>query len=428
MKKASSRPCRQRPANPRELAWRALCHWGEKTGEFADTLIHRAGENLTAPDRALLQSIVLGTLRNLRLLDYWLNELRDERHTEKDVRWLLLSALCQLFILHYPAYAVVNETVKLATTRLRAVINGVLRESLRRREQWEAALPELPPAVRYSMPDWLAERWLARFGEQEGAALLALMQQPSQVFLRLNAINPPAPVPESWTPLADAPGWYLLPEGALPRELLTAGQVYIADPSTRHSVELLNPSRGEKILDACAAPGGKSVGILSATRGDCQLVATDSDDHRLPMLKQNLERATSTLERPDVRVQQCDWALGCPAEFVSSFDAVLADVPCSNSGVLRRRVDVRWRITPDELKKTRDLQLTIAQNSMRAVKPGGRLVYSTCSIEPEENHELVQLLLERHPGWQLVDERLVLPHRDHTDGAYAALLRAPRID
>ena len=111
MKKASSRPCRQRPANPRELAWRTLCHWEEKTGEFADTLIHRAGENLTAPDRALLQSIVLGTLRNLRLLDYWLNELRDERHTEKDVRWLLLSALCQLFILHYPAYAVVNETV-----------------------------------------------------------------------------------------------------------------------------------------------------------------------------------------------------------------------------------------------------------------------------------------------------------------------------
>ena len=415
-------PTRTVHPNPRELAWRILCRWAEPNSEFADSLIRRAEGGLSNPDRALLQAIVLGTLRHLRYLEHVLAVLRSGRSLQPNLRWLLLSGLCQLFVLRLPDYAVVNETVKQVPTRLRAVVNGVLREALRHREAWEEEQERLSLGVRYSMPDWLVERWLSRFGEQECRELLEWFSKPASVFLRVNELNPPPTIPANWSVLPDLPGWYRLTDGIFPHEQLHAGHVYAADPATRHSVELLAAQPGERILDTCAAPGGKSCAILSATHGNCALLATDNMKSRLAMLHRNLLRAA-----PDStpQVELCDWTLGCPAPWQASFDGVLADVPCSNSGVIQRRVDVRWRLSPEEIKKLTATQLLLAENAMRAVKPGGRFVYSTCSIEPEENALLVQSLLTRNPGWQLAEERLILPHRDHCDGAYCALLRAP---
>lgn len=405
------------PASPRYLAWQSLCRWG-RGGVFAESLVHHAGQNLSAPDRAMLQAIVLGTLRHLRRLEYMLSILRGGKHTQEEARWLLLSGLCQLFVLRWAEYAVVNELVNLAPAKLRGLVNGVLRQALRQAADWDKELASQPLGVRYSMPDWIVERWVARLGESECIELLTRMGEPAPVYLRTNALRPPAEIPEAWSPVPGAEGWYSLGDAPLPQEAIRAGQIYVADVSTRYSVEMLAPQPGEKILDACAAPGGKSVAILSATAGNCRLLATDAESHRLPQLRENIARAGA----PKVRIERHDWTRPCPAEWRKAFDAVLADVPCSNSGVFQRRVDARWRLSPAELKKLTKTQLCIAENALQAVRPGGRLVYSTCSIETEENSAIVQALLQRHPECRLEKEFLALPHRVSADGAYAALI------
>ena len=166
------------------------------------------------------------------------------------------------------------------------------------------------------------------------------------------------------------------------------------------------------------APGGKSAAIIAATGGKARLTATDLHEHRLPTLKENLDRQGSS----SVRTAQADWSLPCPPEWERRFDAVLLDVPCSNTGVIQRRVDVRWRLTPQEIRRLAALQRSILENASQAVKPGGRLVYSTCSIDAEEDGLVVRDFLQNHPEWTLKEEKLILPHEEKSDGAYAALL------
>lgn len=402
--------------NARSLAWKALLRWN-RGGVFAETLLARATaeQKLSLSDRGLMQSIVYATLRNLRLLEHLRYTLRPGALEEK-MHWLVLAGLCELFILNHAEHAVVSETVKLAPARARGVVNGMLRNAVRRRGEFEAALPSLPPAVRYSMPDWLAARWLREFGEQEATAMMAWNLQTPPVYARLNPLKP-MDIPAAWTPHPGAPGWYCI-HGSLPLEALQAGQVYVADPSTRHCIRLLAPQPGEKILDACAAPGGKSAAILAATGGDVQLLATELEPHRLPQLKENLLRVGGQLPE----VAQHDWTRPCPPEWRGSFDAVLLDVPCSNSGVLQRRVDARWRMQEEEIARLSALQLQILERAAEAVRPGGRLVYSTCSIDRREDRAVVESFLATHPEFSLKEDYLALPHREQADGAYAALL------
>lgn len=402
--------------NARSLAWKALLRWN-RGGVFAETLVARASaENrLSLSDRGLMQSIVYGTLRHLRLLEHLRYTLRPGALEEK-MHWLVLAGLCELFILRHAEHAVVSETVKLAPARVRGVINGMLRNALRRRTEFEKAFSTLPPAVRYSMPDWLVNRWLKEFGEQESAAMMEWNLQTPPVYARLNPLKPMEP-PADWTPHPGAPGWYCI-HGPLPLEALQAGQVYVADPSTRHCIRLLNPQPGEKILDACAAPGGKSAAIIAATQGEVHLLATELEPHRLPQLKENLLRAGGL----HTQVAQHDWTLPCPPEWRGTFDAALLDVPCSNSGVLQRRVDARWRMQEEEIDRLAALQLQILERAAESVRPGGRLVYSTCSIDRQEDRSVVDTFLASHPDFSLKEDYLALPHREQADGAYAALL------
>lgn len=402
--------------NARSLAWKALQRWN-RGGVFAETLVARASaENrLSLSDRGLMQSIVYGTLRHLRLLEHLRYTLRPGALEEK-MHWLVLAGLCELFILRHAEHAVVSETVKLAPARVRGVINGMLRNALRRRTEFEKAFSTLPTAVRYSMPDWLVNRWLKEFGEQEASAMMEWNLQTPPVYARLNPLKPMEP-PADWTPHPGAPGWYCI-HGPLPLEALQAGQVYVADPSTRHCIRLLNPQPGEKILDACAAPGGKSAAIIAATQGEVHLLATELEPHRLPQLKENLLRAGGL----HTQVAQHDWTLPCPPEWRGTFDAVLLDVPCSNSGVLQRRVDARWRMQEEEIDRLAALQLQILERAAESVRPGGRLVYSTCSIDRQEDRSVVDTFLASHPDFSLKEDYLALPHREQADGAYAALL------
>lgn len=402
--------------NPRRLAWHCLQRWGQG-GIFAETLIERECCHVPARKRAAVQAMVLGTLRNLRWLEHLCGRLRSG-HLEDSARWLALLGLCQLFVLRKPAHAAVGETVALAPQRLRGLINGMLRNAVRRQEEFTSNLAALPLGVRYSVPDWLAERWCAEFGREEAEQMLAWNIGTPPVYGRVNPLNPPC-IGEDWVPLPQAPGWYRLPVG-LPFDDLRNGRIYVADPSTRYCVQLLAPQPGERVLDACAAPGGKSVAMIGATAGRIDLLCTDAEEHRLPQLRENLLRAGGE----HVEVQQHDWSLPCPPQWKSAFDAVLLDVPCSNSGVLQRRVDARWRLQPSEMERLAQLQLRILSCACEAVRPGGRLVYSTCSIDRAEDRAVVEAFLATHPNFRLVEDYLALPHREQADGAYAALLQA----
>ena len=401
----------------RYLAWKCLLRWSQG-GIFAETLIARAAaeHKLAHADRSLLQAIVYDTLRHMSWLDHIRKTLRPGKLEEK-MRWLVLMGLCQLFVLRQAEHAAVGETVRLAPQRVRGVVNGMLRNAARRKAEFDAEHEKLPLAVRFSTPSWLVKRWLREFGEPDTSAMLEWNSLTPPVYARLNPLNPPAVIPECWEPLPALPLWYRL-HGPLPLEALRAGQLYVTDPSTRYCVKLLAPQPGERVLDACAAPGGKSAAMLAATGGDLHLLATDVEEFRLAPLRENLLRAGGR----DVQVAQHDWTQPCPAEWCGAFDAVLLDVPCSNSGVLQRRVDARWRLSAGEITRLAALQLQILEQASAAVRPGGRLVYSTCSIDREEDRAVVDAFLATHKDFTFVEEYLALPHREQADGAYAALL------
>jgi 16S rRNA (cytosine967-C5)-methyltransferase len=401
----------------RQAAVSALRAWA-KGHDYAESLIERHAQRrlLSAADRGLLQAILFGILRHRRLLDHWIGKLREGK-LDQETRDVLRVGLCQLLILNLPDHAAVNETVEAGKASVRSLINAVLRRAITSRKRLLDDVAELPPAIIHSHPDWLFNRWKAAFGKANTLALMAWNNEPAETFFRVNPLAPP-PTPPPGTPVEDAPGFFKL-DGPLPGALLTSGGAYIQDPATRHAVELLDPQPGERILDACAAPGGKAFLIAAAQGGADHLTCTDSNPKRLPRLQQNLER----LHAGAATIACHDWTQPAPAGWHGAFDGILLDVPCSNTGVIRRRVDVRWRLQAPDIDQLVRTQRRILENALPCLKPGGRLVYSTCSIEPAENLGQIEGLLAAHPELTLAGTREALPFRDHTDGAFAACVR-----
>lgn len=404
--------------SPRRAAVSILRAWS-KGHAYAENLIerHASRNDLSSADRALLNAIVLGVLRNLRLLDHWIAGLRKGK-LDDETRDILRVGLCQLLILQLPDHAAVFETVELGKSSVRGLINAIMRRAAsNRKELLDTA--SLPAEIRHSHPDWLGKRWLQIFGKEETEALMAFNNEPAPVFARINPLaREPFEFPENVS-AEGLPEGFIRIGGHVPGELLAKGAIYIQDPATRHSVELLDPKPGERILDACAAPGGKAFLIAAAQGGGKDLVCTDSNEKRLPRLRDNLKR----LHCGDAEIDVHDWSKPAPEKWHGTFDAILLDVPCSNTGVFRRRVDVRWRLRQKDIGDLVKLQRQIIANALPCLKPGGRLVYSTCSIEPEENEDLVLALLAENPSLSLEKSHQVLPQLDGTDGAYAARLR-----
>jgi 16S rRNA (cytosine967-C5)-methyltransferase len=410
--------------SPRRAAVSILRAWS-KGHVYADGLIerHASRNSLTSADRALLNAIVLGVLRNLRLLDHWIAELRKGK-LDDETRDILRVGLCQLLILRLPDHAAVFETVELGKSGVRGLINAVLRRAIATRKNLYD-FEKVAPEVVYSHPDWLFKRWKKAFGKEDTIALMDFNNCPAPTYARINplaagsaALHTASEDPEA----EELPPGFIKIEGQVPSDLLAKGQIYIQDPATRHSVELLDPQPGEKILDACAAPGGKAFLIAAAQGSAKDLLCTDSNDKRLPRLRENLER----LHCGSAGIEVHDWSLPAPEKWHGAFDAILLDVPCSNTGVFRRRVDVRWRLRPADITELTKLQRQILENALPCLKPGGRIVYSTCSIEAEENEELIASVLIAHPELHLAGTRQALPQRDGTDGAFAASLLLDR--
>ena len=402
--------------NIRRAAHAALHAWG-KGHDYAETLVERHAQRyqLSASDRGLLNAILFGVLRHRRVLDHFISEMRRGK-LDMDARDLLRIGLFQVLILNIADHAAVNETVEAGKANIRGLLNAVLRRAVGQKAKLLETLNDLPPAELHSHPDWLFKRWRKHYGADQAIALMEWNQEPAENYAHYNPLSKqPCPLED---PLPDVPGFFKV-EGPVPMKLIREGIIYMQDPATRHSVEMLAPQPGETILDACAAPGGKAALIAAAMENRGTLIATDSNEKRLPRLEENLQRLHVTC----AKVSQHDWLEPAPTEWHNTFDAILLDVPCSNTGVLRRRVDARWRLLPKDLSDLPVIQKRIIENALPCLKKGGRLVYSTCSIEPEENTKLIADVLKEHPELSLAKEKQVLPCIDHTDGAYCALLQ-----
>ena len=290
-------------------------------------------------------------------------------------------------------------------------VNGVLRSILRAGEAiGEASLERSHPA-------WMVKRWKDRFGEVATGKLLEWNQASPVVTIRAQAC-PPYAQPTLW------PGYFQLASGGFPRALpdLQAGTVYAQDPFARIPVELLEPRPGETILDLCAAPGGKTRLIAESMAGKGRLVAVDKPGRRLDRLKENIARMDpSTIEVVGCAVEEIG-QLELPSLGALSADGVLIDVPCSNTGVIRRRPDVKLRLGEGDIPILQGVQLALLEHAARWTGPSGRLVYSTCSLEREENEDVVGIFCRRNPGWRLVRAELSRPWECSHDGGGAFLL------
>ena len=407
----------------RRVALAALKTWRKKK-EFADTIISRSLSEvaLQSADRAFAVELFYGVLRNVTLLDFWIGALRRAR-IDTDLRDLLRLGLYQLFIAKTPEHAAVYETVELAPKRQRSVVNGILRSAARRKCELQMKEKSQAPDVRFSQPEFLIERWKRQFGEKQAKALCEWNNRPPMIYARINHLKMDRQTfLDRYREARSLPSIANFVELPSPTGALAQGDCYVQDPSTVIACELLRPNSGEKILDACAAPGGKTSYLAELMKNEGSLIAVDREPDRLRLLENNLDRLGVEI----AEVVRHDWTeteISGPICSGGPFDRILIDVPCSNTGVMRRRVDVRWRLKPSDFKRMQTRQIDIAHAVIPLLKPDGILVYSTCSLEHEENEDVVHHLLETMSMLKLEEERCSLPFRENFDGAFAARFR-----
>lgn len=407
----------------RGVALAALRTWRKKK-EFADAIISEALSRsaLQSADRAFAPELFYGVLRNLTLLDFWIGLLR-ARRVDVDLRDLLRLGTYQLFIAQTAEHAAVNETVELAPRRQRSIANAILRSAARQRQTLIKKAKTEPLHIRTSHPKFLIERWAKHFGTDAVERLCEWNNQPPPIYARINQLKiDRITFLDRYRDARSLPNISNFVGLPSPGEALAAGDCYIQDPSTAIACALLGPHPGETILDACAAPGGKSAYLAELMQNRGALVACDRDPERLRVLEDNLDRLGARI----ARVIRQDWTKQSISKEIlatAPFDRILLDAPCSNTGVMRRRVDVRWRSRSSDFVRMQSRQLAIAGALLPLLKPGGVFVYSTCSLEREENEEVVQELLKQKSILRSDGERQSLPFVDNFDGAYTARLR-----
>jgi 16S rRNA (cytosine967-C5)-methyltransferase len=415
-----------------------------RRGEFLDQSFDRRIAPLDARDRRWTRELVYGMLRHRA----WIDAILSDRvrgglvRLDPDVIDLLRLGVYQLTNMgSVPAYAAIAQTVELAKRRhglgASKLVNAVLRRTDRERDELNApasgdAAEAL--AIRYSHPKWLIARWIERWGEQDTERLLALNNAEAPIVIRPFGIvreQLEAMLEEAGVHVAEAPyvsDSIAISGGITFTELgaFKKGLFFVQDPAATLVTEYAAIAPSTTVADLCAAPGGKSL-ELSKTAGT--VIASDKSIGRLQRLLANERRLETTNLFPFVGDARH------PA--IAPVDAVLVDVPCTGTGTFRRHPDARWRLKISDLAVMSALQKTILKAAGRVVKPGGLLIYSTCSLEPEENDEQVDWFLSENPDFilegppegsiaaELLDGgRLrVLPQRHGTDGAFAARLR-----
>ena len=391
-------------------------------------------------DRGLCHELVCGVVRWQATLDCLIARKTDaSRELRPALRNLLRLGLYQIFWLdRIPPHAAVHETVEQAKRAgyhsQAGMINAVLRAYLREFDEIKKILADMKisqAALGWSHPEWLVEKWRKNFGADKTRQLLEWNNTPPKTFARANTLKTDAgKLVEKWRAenveydfvTRDWTGENLAfelksfpPLSSL--QTLRDGWFYLQDPGTLLAPVLLAPRPGETILDLCAAPGGKTTFLAQLMNNEGKIVASDIEPNRLRLVKDNCQRLGATC----VEAALLSTLNPQPA---TDFDRILIDAPCSNTGVMRRRVDLRWRISEAEISRLQKAQLQLLNEAAPKLKPGGVLVYSTCSLEPEENSEVVKSFLAMHNNFKLAAERQLLPFADGVDGAYVAKLKS----
>lgn len=441
--------------NPRQAACETLLRI-RKEGGFADRLIdiELSSGALIGPDRGLYAELVFGVLRRQGTLDHILQQLLEKPMVELDPLALVILrvGLYQLTCLdRIPESAAVNESVNLAkliTPGTSGLINAVLRNYLRRRDSISfpdlTANPAAAIAARHSQPEWLVEQWIAQLGAVEAQQLAEVSSQQPPLTLRVNTLRSDRDqlLREFETQGIGATPCRFSPDGITlaGRHIVSAlpgfetGLFAVQDEASQLAGRLLGAEPGERIWDACCAPGGKTCHIAQLMDDRGELIATDISRSKLTLVQENLRRlgissvATSVadLHQPDTFPE-------------GSFDRILLDAPCSGLGVIRRNPEAKWRLFSGDITRLAAVQKTLLKNASDRLKPGGTLLYSTCSTSEAENELVVEDFLLHNPGFVL--ENLndlfpqwseliafygmfrVWPHRNGMDGFFAARIR-----
>lgn len=431
----------------------------EATDAYANLLLDNRlkGSGLAGADRALVTELTYGVLRWQGKLDWILGEVLDRpiAALDRPVRQVLRLGAYQLCCLtRIPHFAAVDEAVRLVRRagagRSAGYVNAVLRAVARRRQ-----IPSPDPAVdpvgywerEGSHPRWLVERWLARLGPEEAGQLMAANNAAPPVTVLVNtlrgeadavrrALEDAAPdvVPGRWVP-----GAFSIRGAGSPADLpgFAAGRLIPMDEAGALPVLALGALPGQRVLDACGGGGGKSALLAARVGAEGEVVALD----RNPRAIRRLEAAIRRLDLARVRPQLAD-ARNAARAWPGQFPRVLLDAPCTGLGTLRRRPEIRWRRRPEDLHRAAALQAELLEGVAGAVAKDGLLVYSTCSLEPEETDEVMGAFLAAHPEFRLDDPRPALaqaaelvdgqgylrawPHRHGTDGFFVARLRRIR--
>ena len=400
-----------------------------EAGAFSSILLAAYEPQLKPADRALCHELVLGVLR----WQLWLDKLiehyakRSMESLDFPVRLALRLALYQLrFLTRVPASAAVNESVNLVrsarVSSAAAFVNAVLRRAIREAEfdpSTTVADPLEKLAVQTSHPLWLVQRWAKQFGIEETEAFARANNSVPPTAFRLvdgdltdfeNQLIEPSKVAEN--------AWRV--DGATPllRELAANGKVYLQDEASQLVAQTVEAQPGERVLDLCAAPGSKTT-LMAQQAGDAALVvASDVSQKRLDTIL----KISALHHLKSIKSLVLDAAQSLPFA-PGAFDRILIDAPCSGTGTLRRNPEIRYRISEHDIQTLATQQKLFLQNATRVLKPGGQLVYSTCSVERDENELVIDAFRGSNPNFQAIKTIRTWPHREGTDGFFIASLR-----
>jgi len=410
----------------REAAYRILAEIEQ--GAYANLALdeYLDRHDLPLPDRAFVTETVYGTVRYRLKLDWIIDQLvKNPARLETGPRVLLRLSLYQLLAMQkVPPFAVTNEAVALAKKLFHSgtagLVNAVLRSYLRCPEQikWPdcAAQPVEFLAVVYSHPRWMVKRWIERYGFQAAREMCAFNNRPADLWIRANTLKIS---PDRLAERLKQEGCMVEKGRRVPEALLLKkspaigslpsfqeGLFIMQDESSMIVSHVLGPQAGQTVLDLCAGPGGKSTHLAQLMDNKGLIVACDVHEHRLRLIEDNAARLGIRIIETRLRdAAGTDWKPG------EEYDLVLVDAPCSGLGVLRRRPDARWRKREEDIKGLAKLQARILDNAVRLVRPGGRIVYSTCTVEPEENGEVVEIIKRKHREVRSLDLNPLLPYR-----------------
>lgn len=407
-------------------------------------------DDLESYERAQVREYVQNIMRRRSYLDFLIDQYASVKTSDMKAglkNILRLGIYDLVFMDGTPDYAAINETVNLAKFSLSHKTGDLVNAILRNMQRELANLPK-PKfkdrtkliAVTFSHPEWMVERWVKRFGEREAFQLMQANNKRPQHYVRANNLrtktkNFKLRMQKNDVEFEESdwlPGYFLVPtvRPFIEKGWLDKGFCQVQDIAAGFAPTVLHPQAGESIYDLCAAPGTKSIMMADLMNGEGSILAVDISSRRLDLLAQsalNYQAENIKIRRGDVRELE-----------LPEVDGILLDAPCTGTGVLSKRADLRWRRDPEGLKQAVELQKELLDSAADMVKKGGRIVYSTCSLEPEENMEQVQNFLERHDGFELEelegfvpDEVLgddglsyqTFPHKHNCDGHFGVRLK-----